>query len=128
MTNDDMKECINACNDCRDECEKVLFQHCIEKGGKHVEPMHMRLMADCIEICQTAANFMLRGSSMHEDICKACADICDACADSCDEVGGKDMEHCAETCRDCADMCRSMGRGKRQSREDADIPYTGFMA
>lgn len=105
---DHMQECITACQECRDECETILFGHCVETGEKHVEPRHLRLMADCIEICQTAANAMLRGSENVAVICQACADICDACADSCEELGGKAMEHCAEVCRDCAKTCREM--------------------
>jgi hypothetical protein len=126
--NKHMQECIENCNDCRDECEKMLFQHCLEMGGEHLEQAHVKIMADCIEICQTAANFMLRGSDMHGDVCHACADICDACADSCDEIGGKEMERCADVCRACAESCREMGQmmgmhGPRQSGRS-----TGIMA
>ena len=105
-----MKECIDNCNNCRDECEHTLFQHCMEMGGKHTEQNHVKLMADCIEICQTAANFMLRGSDQHAAVCAACADICESCAESCEEIGGEDMERCAEVCRQCAESCREMGK------------------
>lgn len=103
-----IKNCIETCNECRDECEVVLYQHCLETGGKHVEQKHVKLMADCIEACQTAAHFMLRGSDNHALYCNACAEICEACADSCEEIGGKEMEDCAETCRKCAESCREM--------------------
>lgn len=33
----------------------------VRRGFK--DPSHMRLMFDCAEICQTIANFMLRGSA-----------------------------------------------------------------
>jgi hypothetical protein len=112
-----MKECIEACNDCRDECEKTLFQHCLKMGGEHTEQGHVTLMSDCIEICQTAANFMLRGSDNASDICNACADICDLCADSCEKIGGDMMESCAETCRNCANICREMGNAGMQGRD-----------
>ena len=102
------QECITACQDCRNECETTLFNHCLEMGEKHVEQSHVRLMADCIEICQTAANAMRRGSENAAAICGTCADICDTCADSCEELGGEEMKHCAEICRSCAETCREM--------------------
>lgn len=105
---ENMKSCIETCNECRDECETMLYRHCLEAGGKHVEQAHVKLMTDCIEACQTAAHFMLRGSDNHALYCNACAEICESCADSCEEVGGKEMEDCAETCRKCAESCREM--------------------
>ena len=105
-----MQGCIDTCNACRDECEQTLFQHCLSMGGKHVEEKHVRLMADCIEICQTAANFMLRGSDQHAFVCGACAEICEACAESCEAIGGEEMKRCAEVCRQCAESCREMSR------------------
>lgn len=105
---EDMKNCIETCNECRDECETMFYQHCLDQGGKHVEKTHARLMADCIEACQTAGHFMLRGSDNHALYCNACAEICEACADSCEEIGGEEMEACAETCRKCAQSCREM--------------------
>jgi len=113
LLDDNTKKCIAACGECREECESVLFQHCFKKGGRHVEERHVRLMADCIEICLTAANFMLRGSDTHAAICGVCTEICEACADSCDDIGGAEMEDCAETCRRCAALCREMSDGMR---------------
>jgi hypothetical protein len=108
MQTHDHIQCIQDCNDCRDECEKTFFHDCLEKGGQHAEQKHVKLMADCIEICQVAANFMLRGSEHHAMTCSICADICEACADSCEEIGGPEMEKCIEVCRRCAQSCREM--------------------
>jgi hypothetical protein len=113
---ENMKNCIETCNGCRDECETMLFQHCLEEGGKHVEQMHVKLMADCIEICQTAAHFMLRGSDQQMAVCGTCADICEACAESCEKIGGEEMKNCAETCRKCAEACREMSGNKQQGK------------
>ena len=111
-----IKDCIETCNECRDECETMLFQHCLEEGGKHVEQAHVKLMADCIEICQTAAHFMLRGSDQYKAVCGTCADICEACAESCEKIGGEEMKNCAETCRKCAETCREMSGNKHQGK------------
>lgn len=115
----EMKECIEICNECRDECETMLYQHCLQVGGKHLEESHVKLMSDCIEACQVAAHFMLRGSENHAIYCGACAEICEACADSCDEVGDKEMEECAETCRKCAQSCRQMSENIQNTTSDA---------
>lgn len=111
--NEDMKDCTQLCWECRAECQETLFNHCIEEGGKHVAPEHVRLMADCIQICQTAADFMTRNSALHLTVCAACADICEACARSCEKIGGEHMNRCAELCRRCAASCRTMSKMRK---------------
>ncbi len=102
-----MQQCIENCQTCHATCLQMLSQHCLEVGGKHVEPTHFRLMLDCAQICATSADFMLRGSAHHTHICRECAEICAKCADSCEQVGG--MEECVRACRACAESCSEMG-------------------
>jgi len=111
--NKDLHSCITICWECRTECQETLFNHCFEMGGKHVEAEHIRLMADCIQICQTAADSMTRGSEAYLAICNACAEVCDACAVSCDKIGDEKMKRCAELCRRCAKSCREMAQMKK---------------
>lgn len=110
-----MQNYIEICWNCRHECQTTLFNHCLPMGGEHVAEDHVKIMMDCIQICQTAADFMTRGSGLHAEVCAACAEICDACADSCEEIGGQEMERCADICRQCADACREM------SEEDEEL-------
>lgn len=105
-----MQECIDACHECHDKCETMLFTHCLQKGGEHAAPEHVKLMADCIAICHLAADFMLRQSSLHSAVCEACARICDACAASCESLEDAHVKACAEVCRRCAATCRSMSQ------------------
>jgi len=86
----------------------MATNHCLEMGGAHVEPEHFRLMLDCAEICQTAANFMLRSSKHHPHVCAECADVCEDCAKSCEAVG--DMDDCVAACRRCAQTCSQMAK------------------
>jgi hypothetical protein len=79
---------------------------CLEMGGRHVEPVHFRVMMNCAQLCQTAADFMLSRSPFHAQLCALCAEICDACGDSCEAVGG--MPQCVEVCRSCAESCRQV--------------------
>jgi hypothetical protein len=103
---EEMKSCIEDCLDCSITCLSDAVGHCLEKGERHTEPAHFKLMLDCAEICQAAANFMARNSDHHSHICRECAEICRACAASCEGLG--DMERCAQACRRCADSCERM--------------------
>jgi hypothetical protein len=111
MTDHDMKACIDECEKCHRVCVETS-RYCLEKGGRHAAPEHIRLLIDCAEICQTSANFMLRGSAVHKTICGACAEICERCAESCESIADDaQMQACAKACRTCAESCRNMAKG-----------------
>ena len=102
----EMRDCAHVCHECKDACLELL-PHCLELGGEHAEPAHIGLLLDCAQICNTAEEFMHRGSSRHEIICGACAQVCDACADDCEQFGDDvQMSACAKACRRCAESCR----------------------
>ncbi len=101
-----MQDAIKACLDCHSMCLQMATGYCLERGGRHVEQKHLRLMLNCAELCQTSANFMLSNSPLHGRVCLICAEVCEACAKSCDQVG--DMRECAEECRSCAKSCKAM--------------------
>ncbi|WP_102960376.1 four-helix bundle copper-binding protein [Mangrovicella endophytica] len=105
-TSPDMQACIDACLACYQTCLSMAMNHCLEAGGKHVEPAHFRLMMACAEMCRTSAHLMLIGTPEHKQSCRACAEICEACAASCEAVG--DMDDCVSACRSCAERCRAM--------------------
>lgn len=102
----EMQTCIDQCSNCHDVCLRMASTHCLEMGGEHTKPDHYKLMLDCAQICHVAADFMLRGSPRHAEICAACAHICETCADDCERIG--DMGECVEACRACAESCREM--------------------
>ncbi|MFC4172434.1 four-helix bundle copper-binding protein [Microvirga sp. GCM10011540] len=101
-----MQSCIDECLRCYQACFGMAMTHCLEQGGKHVEPGHFRLMIACATICRTSADFMLMNSPHHTHTCRECAEICEECARSCEEVG--DMQDCVDACRRCAESCRRM--------------------
>ena len=108
MSDRDMKACIDECEKCHRICVETA-QYCLDKGGRHAAAEHVRLLMDCAEICQTSANFMLRGSAVHKPICGACAEVCKRCAESCDGLSeDARLKECAAACRACADSCRKM--------------------
>lgn len=104
----DMQLCIDLCLRCYQTCTATAMRHCLEEGGRHVEPGHFRLMLACAEICRTSAHFLLMGVPHHTHTCADCAAICRQCADSCDKLDG--MAVCAGICRRCADACERMAR------------------
>lgn len=106
----EMQECIDNCTRCHAICVETL-DHCLQKGGRHAEAGHIRLLADCAQICATSADFMLRGSDLHGRTCGVCAEACERCAESCERLADDDMmRRCAEECRRCAESCRKMSR------------------
>lgn len=106
--NEQMQSCIQECLDCHRICLQTVT-HCLEKGGRYAEPDHIRLLLDCAEICQTSANFMLRGSDLHPMTCEVCAEICAECADDCERFeDDAQMQSCAAACRSCSEMCQTM--------------------
>lgn len=113
MMSADMQRCIENCNRCHALCQEMI-QHCLELGGKHATPAHIRLLQDCAEICQTNVDFMLRMSEFHPELCGVCADVCTRCAEQCERIGQGDdmMKRCAEACRASAKTCREMSKHK----------------
>src|SRR5437667_2002091 len=103
---EEMNRCIETCLSSYRICLSTAMNHCLETGGKHVEPAHFRLMMACAEICRTSAHFMLINTPHHKHTCKECAEICTECAADCERVGG--MQACVAMCRACAESCRKM--------------------
>ena len=116
--NQEMENCIDNCRSCHEVCLETI-SHCLEMGGEHANPDHVKLLQDCVQICQTNADFMIRGSSRHMLTCGVCAAICEACADECEKMATGDgadiMQRCADACRRCAESCRQMS-GSMQAK------------
>lgn len=111
-----MDDCIANCTDCHRVCLETL-SHCLEMGGRHADPAHIRLLMDCAAICRTSADLMIRESPFHPLTCGACAEICARCAEDCARMEDDPaMTLCAEACRHCAESCRAMA-GAGQERK-----------
>ena len=100
------QSCIQDCLRCYQTCQSNAAGMCLEQGGAHARPEHIRLMLSCAEVCRTAAAVMLNQSPQHPAMCRAWAEFCAACAESCATVGG--MDECVQACRSCAESCRRM--------------------
>lgn len=103
---EEMRACIEACLKCYATCLSMASGHCLEVGGTHAEPAHLRLMLACAELCRTSAHMMLLGTPQHRRTCRECAALCRDCAADCERLGG--MEDCVAACRACAEQCEAM--------------------
>ncbi len=118
----DLQDCIAHCRQCHDTCIQTL-SYCLEKGGRHAEPAHVRLLFDCIDICHASVAFMLRDSDLHHTTCAACAEVCEWCATDCDKMADDEqMRTCAAICRACAQMCRDMADRHSAAAEQMKRP------
>ena len=114
--NFEMRSCIEECQSCHRVCLETVT-HCLQKGGRHAESAHIRLLLDCVDICQTSASFMLRGSDLHPLTCSVCAEVCERCAQDCERLADDDMmKRCAEACHRCAQSCRRMAGQQGMAR------------
>lgn len=103
-----MQRCIDDCVECHAMCLESV-PHCLELGGQHAAPPHIKTLLDCAQICQTSADSMIRGSDRHHRTCAVCAEVCQECADDCERLGDDQMmRECADMCRRCAESCRQM--------------------
>jgi hypothetical protein len=102
----EMQERLDNCLACYRTCFSMATTHCLEMGGAHVAPDHLRLMLLCGEICETSAKFLMSNSNLHKETCRVCATVCADCADDCQRVG--DMDECVDACRACAESCEKM--------------------
>src|SRR5262245_17494692 len=102
----EVQQCTQNCIECAQVCLETV-RYCLESGGHHAQAPHVLLLLDCIEICQTSADFMMRGSNLHGFTCNTCAEVCRRCAKDCERFSDdKQMMACAEVCRRCAESCQ----------------------
>jgi hypothetical protein len=108
-TTEEMDRCIQLCQDCHALCTRTI-RHCLDLGGRHTGPEHIRLLVDCAQMCEINVDYMLRGSLLHERVCGLCADACKLCAENCAQLAGDDqmLKQCADLCRRCAESCERM--------------------
>lgn len=107
LKENDLRVCGQICLDCLRVCSETI-SGCLSKGGKHAHVGHITVLMDCILMCETAANFLNRGSALSAKICALCVEACERCAESCEGWGDSEMDRCADECRGCAESCRSM--------------------
>jgi hypothetical protein len=115
-----MNDCIEACNATREAALRTLAW-VTSDGFENTTPEFVRLLCDCAEITQTAANFMLRGSELHHETCKACEEVCEAVLEACQEAGLDETADFQEQLRTCVENCREMAHAGGRGASEGDF-------
>lgn len=107
---------LQALAHCHVTCHSMALVHCLEMGGEHARPQHLRLMLDCATICGTTAEFVAHKSQFHTQLSALCVEVCETCAEDCEKLG--QMEDCVSACRECAKHCRELARSDHAAALD----------
>jgi hypothetical protein len=99
---------IKSLQQCHAICSSMAFTHCLELGGEHARPQHLRLMMDCAALCAFTADALGRKSQFHSQFAALCAEVCETCEKDCEAL--QDMDDCVRACRECAQRCRDIAR------------------
>jgi hypothetical protein len=93
------------------DCYAVCLEtanYALELGGDFADPVRLKLIFDCADICQVASNFMFPTSNPARRVSAVCAQVCDNCAERCQEIEDDQFQTCAKVCRRAADSSRKM--------------------
>jgi hypothetical protein len=112
-----IRDAIEALQHCHVTCHTMAMTHCLEMGGAHARPQHLRLMLDCAAFCAFTADALGRKSQFHSRFAALCADVCETCGEDCAANGN--MGACVTACRDCARLCRDIA--KTDGAQQAEI-------
>lgn len=102
VKNEEFEHAINSCVQCVAACEDAI-NYCLKTGMASVELVNV--LRDCIDICKTTSNLMMRGSEHGEHLTKECREICMVCAEECINSNIEYLKKCADTCKACAAEC-----------------------
>jgi len=101
-------DAITALQHCHAICSSMAMTHCLEMGGEHARPQHLRLMLDCAALCAFTADALGRKSQFHTRFAALCAEVCETCEKDCEALG--DMDDCVQACRSCVILCQEVAR------------------
>ncbi len=107
----DSRACLEACMTCQQSCLETASIHCLEIAGSRANARLVRLLLDCAEMCQTSANFLVRGSDLRGYTCGLCSHVCHECAEECATISGDArLEQCRSQCIHCVEQCLRLSK------------------
>ena len=80
--------------------------HCLEMGGEHVAPDHLRLALLCGENCGTSAKFLMSNSDLHKEPVAFLSRAAPIARMTAKRLG--DMDECVDVCRACANPAKKL--------------------
>lgn len=112
MSEQDFKECIEACRKCSAACDHCAVSCLNEEQLEHLKRC-IQLNLESSSICRSTAALMELGSVYSGQLAMVCAAICADCAEECEKHAAMGMEHC----RECADACKACAEACEQISE-----------
>jgi hypothetical protein len=106
---------IDACANCHHVCLELLSSF-LQPNGPKLDVERYQLLADCAEICEISANFMLSASTRSYLLCEICGPLCDETSESCRKVEDPSFQVCANAARRAAAACRAVVAEARSGR------------
>jgi len=101
-----MAKTVRDCLDCQSMCLKTAT-YCLSMSEKYP----IRVILDCIEMCQVNVDFMLRGSKLRNNTSGLCGEACKKCEEFCKQFDNDfQMQACAESCRIASESCKIAAR------------------
>ncbi len=108
----ELRPMVERCNEVSSECVTICsetLEYCLQKGGAYAEGSHIQTLRDCIDLCRTDGELMVRGSGLTENTCSLSAEACGRCAEACEAFPDDPrMQACVEVCRQCATACEAV--------------------
>jgi hypothetical protein len=104
MLQQDVRDCIKACQNCFKVCENCA-KECLREGGIEMTRC-IELNLVCGDICAYTERELARRPDSAKRIALICAEICDVCSEECNKHPLLDhCAACAKECAECAECC-----------------------
>lgn len=101
-----MQTCILNCTRCHEVCLKTSSASLDQHGDARKA---VTTLLVCADLCRVCADTLIRNSSLHPILCRACAEVCARAAATCTDFQKDPLfKECAAACRDCFDSCTAM--------------------
>ncbi len=104
--------CAVDCSNARNICIETLnycFARFREDPRNFAQPLLIKSLQDCAELCEIATSFLLRRAALTGDILQACIKACDLCIEECRRRDGdKQMRDAVTYLSLCRDACKGL--------------------
>lgn len=99
------EKCAWECLHCHSVCAETIA-YCLSKNYSNLA----HLLAECMQICKTAAGFLLLDSGFRNHTCEECADICELVIKEAEKFkeGDNQILSCIKACKQCAESCHKV--------------------
>ncbi len=102
----DLCNSVDECQSCARICIDTM-NYCLRMGGEYADSSFIRLLRDCAEMCEVAADQCWKAPLVQMRNFELCAELCERSAwFSGQFYYDPILLRCAANCRQCASYCR----------------------